>query len=220
MNLTTKKTISREILILLSSIGISLIFFFGTFGYNFYKVVRSNYLFQDINTKEKELDQLSVSFESKQKQHIWYFTISSPIYSNVGSNKEYDTEKEFWNYSLKYTNIDTITKKWKEITEGEYGKLYLTYYKENGFTSPMSIKEFIENNTISNKDSTDYTKSLIVRNEITELKSQRNTLLESKLSFDEQKRYGYISFISLLSVLFGLRYIYYLTKWCIKTLKE
>lgn len=221
MDLKTKKIISKEILILLSSVGISLICFFGIYGYNFYKVVRSNYLFNDINTKQKQSALLSSTFDYKQRKHIWYFNVLSELFENVGSTKEFDTEEKLWNYSLKYQNIDTIKRKWNEMENGPMGHEYMNYYiKMTGFNSPQSVKKFIDENSISNKDSTDYNKALVIQKEIDELANERNLVVDSKLSFKEQKKFGYISFVVLISIFFGIRYLYYLIKWCTKTLKE
>ena len=127
-----------------------------------------------------------------------------------------NSEEKLWNLRSEKYLTDTIkNREWNN--DSEFRNLF---FKELGFKSPQELKNFIKENSISKKDSTDFNKSLVIQNKVNELINERYVLINSNLSLNEQKRFGFVSFILLLSVLFGLRYIYYLTKWCIKTLKE
>ena len=83
MDLKTKKIISKEILILLSSISISFFLFLGTYGYNIYNNYKINNISLNINTKYNESILLSSSFNYKQKKHIWYFEVLSKLFNRI-----------------------------------------------------------------------------------------------------------------------------------------
>jgi len=162
MDLKTKKIISKEILILLLSITISLLCFLGTYGYNYYKVSQSKINENIILLKSKQIDTLSHSYTSK-----------------IENIRKLDGSKDF-----------------------------------------LQVEKILLQNIISIKEKKDYDSSMLIQKGVDSLKNENSNISNSLFSFQSQKRVGYISFILLLSLLFGLRYIYYLTKWCFKNLKE
>jgi hypothetical protein len=89
-----------------------------------------------------------------------------------------------------------------------------------GFKNPEEMKVKIIDHIITKKEIQDFNLSIPINEEIHSLFQEKDKISDSILTFTSQKSIGYISFILLTSVFVGVRYIYYLVKWCIKTIKE
>jgi len=214
-----KKIIAREILILLSAIFISILCFFGTFGYNFYKNLQIENLENQRNSLQKKSDRLNYSFDYKQRNHVWYFESMSREMNFDLSNK-INSEENLWDYTVKanvFGKIDSVNGRWN----GKWKKEGLTeHFKNIGFSTPQKLNNFIIEKSISPGDSLNHKKSIVIGNDLNKLRDRLTTLSELKLKLQEQKIFGYQSFVVLLFLLFGFRYLYYLLKWCIVTLKK
>lgn len=206
MELKSKKIISREILILFSIILLSFTIFIGTYGFNYYKRLKKEKLEKDINEREKNIKNLSNVFDYKQRHHHWIFEQFRFEFSDVGYQKELNDEEKLW---------DRLT----TVGSGIFNKEEMFFFRL-GFPSFTDFKKYIEDKTISNEDSTNYKLSLIQQKEVDNLLVSFHQLEDEILSFREQKNIGYTSLIILLLIMFVLRYVYYLIRWCIKILKE
>ncbi|WP_295654582.1 hypothetical protein [uncultured Mucilaginibacter sp.] len=215
-----KKFIAREILILLSAICISLLCFLGTFGYNFFKDLQIKNLDKHRNSVQRQSDRLNYIFDYKQRNHVWYFENMSREMNFDLSNKIINNEENLWDYTVKanvFGKIDSVNARWN----GKWKKEGLTeHFKNIGFSTPQKLNNFIIEKSISPNDSLNHKKSIAIKSNLDNLSNKLKTLNESKLEQYEQKYFGYQSFVILLFLLFGLRYLYYLLKWCILTLKN
>lgn len=214
-----KKVLAREILIFLTSIVICFFCFIATFGYNLWKNSKiENLKNQIIFTKDKA-EKLDNNFNYKERNHIWYYK-AMVREMNSDQSGVIKTEGDFWNYttgSKIFGNVDTVKARWN----GKWNKNGLTgHFKNIGFLTPQKLNDFIIQKSMTSEDSLNHKKSIQVLKSLDGLHEQISDLDFSKLDSSEQIQFALQIFIILFGLLFICRYIFYLIRWCILTLKN
>jgi hypothetical protein len=215
-----KKIIAREILILLSAIGFSILCLGGTFIYNIYIDYRIGNLKDKASVMQKVSDSTNSNFDYKQRNHQWFFERMSNVFNNVGELKKYDTEQKLWvniRSIRTFNNIDSLILKWNRV--------YLKHdiaarLINNGFDSPQKLYNFLIDKSMTAEDSLNHKKATAIQANIENADSKIAEIHNSKLDFSDEVRFAFLSFVLLLIILFGLRYVYYLVIWCMSTLKS
>lgn len=210
MKLKTKKIIAREFILLNIALALGFISFLCIYPYNYYRSSQADNLDMTIKEKNKIKDSLSYQYKCKSQKKDWFFEkftekFGSDLYKN----------EELWNRILYLAEKDSIKYKWNI-----WAKELVDFNKELGFDTPQKFKEFIDANRLTKKDSTNYTESLKINQDIGTLKERKKEIEIIKLSFKEQVRFGVTSTIVLLIILFAVRYLFYAVRWSIKVLKQ
>jgi hypothetical protein len=215
MKLTTKKIIAREFLAALLVLAIGLTTFLGIYAYNSIKEKKISRLTSEINIASKQVDSLSYSYNKKTDKQNWFFKKWSSTF-DLSEDTLYNTLEKVWKRIDYLAQQDSISYRWKNI----WHKDLVTFHKEIGFQNPEEFKAFIDDNRISEKDKSDFTKSIEKKAIVTELDNQIKETQKSKLSNDEQLDFTTTTILLVCLFIFGFRYLYYGVKWSIRILKE
>jgi hypothetical protein len=215
-----RKIIAKEILILLSAIGISILCFAGTYIYNFIIDYRIGDRKDKASVMQKESDSINYNYDYKQRNHQWFFESMSNVFNNVGESKEYDTEQKLW-VNIRsiptFNNIDSLVLKWNRVyLKHDIGARLI----KSGFDSPQKLYNFLIDKSMTAEDSLNHKKAKAIQADIENINNKIAEIHDSKLHFSDQVSFTSLSFVLLLITLFGVRYIYYLVSWCISTLKS
>lgn len=214
MKLETKKVLAREFMILIAVMVIGLSSFLGTYLYNFYQHKKSKNISKEIYSAKLFADSLSKPFNSKIKQHIWFYNQNN---EKVNLSKAiYNNPRLLWQrldeIALKDSIIIRYHQNWTPELKAIFTKI--------GFKTPEKLLDFINKNRITNTDSLMNVKANDIRKKITILKTEKHIQNSKILSFTSQVEFGWFTFCISLLVFFALRYIYYAIRWSIKILKQ
>jgi len=221
MNHNIKKIVAREILIAICTIIACFLFYWGTYPYNSFKDWQVERAEKEIETQTKLHDSLNSEFDYKQRNHQWFFDRASDEFSiDVGPNKKYDNEAKLWDSIQSFgwvNNPDSVDNAWNRQW---YKDGISNHFKNMGFTTPQQLYYFIKGKTITVNDSLNNKKAITIQNEIDTVNSKIADLKYSKLNSREKKTFSRQFSEIFVGLVFGVRYIYYLVKWCILTLRD
>ncbi len=216
MNKNTKKIISKEILIFLSVLILSVLFFLGLYAYNYRQNSEIIRLTDNIKFKEKEANNLNIDFDYKQRNQQWFFEKMSNYYSNIGENKYINSKDVLWKYFTDNFEKETL-ETWNTISEVNKNNVYLDKVY---FSSLEELKYFITSKSFSEKDISNNQKAKEILNEVRVLNVDLAALYKSLIPLDKQRNFSINLLFVLLCVFFVMRYLFYLIKWCFKNLRE
>jgi hypothetical protein len=215
MKLTTKKILAREFLTLTLVITLGLISFLCTYPYNAIKRNQIENKSIKISEQTKLADSLSFSYKSKHNKQNWFFEKLSNQY-DLSDDTTFDERDEIWKRFNSWTLKDSINYKWEYIWSGEI----TTFFKSIGVQNSNSLQSFIENNTITKTDSSNFNTSLAINAEIAMLSKSKKENKGKIFLYNEQKEFGLKAIYICFIVFFGIRYLFYSIKWSLKTLKQ
>ncbi len=128
-------------------------------------------------------------------------------------------------------NDNNSEEKIKSI-ENNYRKLHAVEFDPLNILLPPFVKEkmteykgqkiFTLSNpiTISPRDSADYNKSIVLNKDTWQDKNKKSDYQKKILSFHEQISFGLTILIVSILILFGTRYLFYIVRWSLNTLKQ
>lgn len=210
----TKKIIAREFLLLLSSLVLTAVFLLGLYIYN-YQIERSiNKYDKIIYFLQIEIDTLEKTYSQKIKQQNW-FSCESNTYFDYGSASNYYSKIwSEWESIHKYNN-DSIEFLWNNLWDIELKNIF----DEIGFESWKELRDFVDDNTLSESELQNMSRVIIAQSDIDLYKSAVMNQHARKIDQNERSKLIKSFVITLLVMVFLLRYIVYAVKWSINTLK-
>lgn len=237
MIIRTKKKIAKEILFLFTVIIFGIISYIGVYFYNLFLENKISNLSNTIKVKTTISDSLGkpyLDFQERIKnEELKFDEYGIPIrskfkrlyYLQDGDRKKLDS-------LINQMHIEKVSSESIKIFEKDFKNLHsVEFYPENKSLPPFVKQKFIEYNgqelfamsnsfAVSSKDSSNYTKSTLLNKELQNERYQIQEYKKSLISSKEQR--SFVLKVSLISFLFLfiLRYIYYLVRWSLNTLKQ
>lgn len=217
MNLSRKKIIAKEFLIILSCLIIlPCIVFVGTYFYDF--KIKS-----DLNKLRELKTNIYNEIQSLQQQSLQInhkISEQKKFYSKIKENGTYERsyksfQDELWKHFESLRKSDSIIFKWNNV----WNDSLIEQLKNLGYTNPEEFNMFIFENTLDSielyaieKINTNKIKISIIINEI--------KYKESKL-FDNNRRIRYMLLTMLFTIIiaYPFRFIVLSIIWSFKTLK-
>ncbi|MCP9751410.1 hypothetical protein [Ferruginibacter sp. HRS2-29] len=238
MNLKNKKIIAREILIFLSTLVISLVTYGVVSVFTNYHSRKITSIQLQIDNTKNAADNLSLNYNSKLENQIEY----AKVYYEAVGNSEESRKYIFFNksgiaYQLKDGNLQLFdvynkienplfpqkrpasTKKINSKKKGKTNSFDELDLNEGLFQTTYD-KKYIQINTILPNDLKSKNESNNLYSKIDSLK-RVSTIHEQKV-FDNSELWDCVFSVLILTItiLFGVRYVIYMIKWSIKTLKQ
>lgn len=211
MKLQTKKIFAKEFLILIMVIVVGIVCFLCTYPYNFYRHSQITSLRKSIVEETKLSDSLAHDYEIKFQKKNWF----SQKFTYKFGFQLYQIE-DLWTRLDDLAKMDSIKFKWENI----WNKELIIFNKEIGLTTPEKFEEFFNTARINTTDIKNYNQSLNIKKETTTLYSQKRVMETKILSFDKQTQFGIKCAFFFGIIVFGLRYVFYVVNWSVKTLKQ
>jgi hypothetical protein len=207
-----KKVIAREFLFIVTGIILFLIGLISLYIFQEYKDECVDEISNEIKSENILKSEYFSILESKKNKKQDYFIYLFKRFDLVPSDGE-DLQKEVWtNYNKKINGNEKEYREWfKDLAED----LKITN-NAFGLKNDKTFKEFIIENTITKQDSLKYNKSY---KKVVNLIRKREILISEQISHYEYYDYLWLIFTIIMIILFGVRYLYYATKWSINTLK-
>lgn len=214
MKLKTKKLIAREILFLFCAVLLSLILFLSVYPFNSFYRMKTNRFNDNIVSENKKADSLSFNYDSKIKQHEWFFEeVKKKADVN---NTEYSSSENLWSILVSDYDKDTIY----YLYENKWSDILISIINDAGFQNAEEFKNFIGKNRITEQDMQGKKNASLVGKEIVNLKSERNTIQGKIISPSEQYNFAYCSLIVILILLYPVRLLFIIFFWSLKTIKQ
>jgi|GEM_PF-1943578 len=213
MTYQTKRIIAREILLLACSGLLAVIIFLLVYPYNWFYQSKISSVEKNIQNESKIADSLGYSYLSKQKKQNWFFDENA---KEGDVSKELNTSNKLWILMEDLLKSDSIEYRYSNV----WNKTILIFLNRIGFNSGKMFKDFIQQNSITEKDIENKKKAVIIENEIAVLDSKKNNYENKILSFDEQRVFSLKVFILILIILYPIRLFYLVVLWAIKILKQ
>jgi len=248
MNIKTRKIIAKELLFLFTVMILGIIGFSCTYPYNFFKEHQIGRLNDSIKRIQNISDSLNNALgnygwqppitDSLVSDTTWLTaTTNSLPPKKIGTNadglpifrKRIPAEKVYDNlikegYTVKNLGggkDDFI----KNISNPINANKFYLHLIDEGFTEKNlgTMDEFVKAMGVRN----DYwekkfkleTKIESLRQQAIKLNSQKNNIHHQIFSFRAQLTFGFFTILFFLIFLFGFRYLFYVLKWSINTLK-
>lgn len=212
METKTKKLIAREFLVLCVVIGLTLLVFLSTFIYNYYQSKQISQIDESIIVKKKGADSLTFPYRKKTtakawfKQTFWNTTKAYGAFTN-----------DDWDSFTKWAKKDTLNNFWSDQFNLDQKKVY----QEMGFAEPKHLVNFFLHHESQQADIDKFNEGkLLEATVINKLKQERNKIIHKKVSAKHRKSIALYTFLILLLLAFGIRYVCNSIRWSIKTLKS
>ena len=207
MKLHLKKIIAREFLLVILAFFLSLIFYLGTYLYNYFRLFQINKIEKSIAINHILVSSLSNPLQVKQ--------VRINLFKENANIEGFDTTG-VWERLVEVEKADSIKYYW----DNKWSKDVIKFTKKQGFLKDEEFKSFILSTKIDTVDIKNYNKSQEFQENVNDFKSQKKILESKVLSGSMQIDFGIGAAIILVFLLFPLRYFFYSTSWSIKTLKE
>jgi hypothetical protein len=178
MELTTKKRIAKEVLLLLSSVVLALFTFMMVYPYNWYCSSKSDEVQKHISALTIQSDSLISQYNSKLKQQQWFYDANL---KESGKVVEFNY-LELWNRLETLYNSDSIEYKYNNV----WNKGLIEIFEKIGFQNSQEFNHFIKTNIFTQDDIDNKLKSDEINSEVSKLKYNKQKWLNKKLSFDKQ----------------------------------
>jgi hypothetical protein len=198
---------AREILFLLSTLLLCILFYISLIGYNQLKSNKNDLLESDLKNIEYTYDSLMKNHKSKIDNQKW---LHEKFYNNY--SKSYKTYDALWDRLVFLYTIDSISVKYNKI----WSKETIDFFTSVGLNSSHSLNDFVENNSLTSEE-TNQIKRLEFDKET--IKRESEEIIREKLTTNEKVARLLAFLWTLLIILFLFRYIYYTIIWSIKILK-
>jgi len=208
MKLKTKKNIAREFLFFFLCISVAVLFFGGTYGYNFIRKTQANNVHKDI---------INESFTVDSLLNIKNMLIESSKEEDTLSKKRTFLENDEI-YDIPFFLVETFLEKHPGAIEKKSFRLFQdtfnidfceihNFITENPEATPIYV--FSRNDTIN-----------IHKSNIKILKTKKDNYENKVLPLDIQLTFVKYLLFGLFILFFGLRYLFYTFRWSLKTLKQ
>lgn len=212
MNIKTKKIVAREFLVFLACLAIAIVTFLIIYPYNNFKQKQIDNLTKDISSKIIISDSLSKAYRLKYEKQLWF---TDRYMSKLGFPKGYSNEK-IWNGLYRIAKTDSVKYKW----ENKWDKDLIAFNKELGFETPQSFQDFILTNIVYKNEIEKNQEAIKINAEADVIRNKIIEIRKKIVPIQNQFKTACIAFIIAVIILFVFRYMFYGTKWSIKTLRS
>ncbi|MFC4263843.1 hypothetical protein ACFOWM_13180 [Ferruginibacter yonginensis] len=227
MKLRVKKIIAREFLILFVVVAISLITFLSVYAYNHYYQNKIDNLTNKISAKKILQDTLANLTNAKKEKQLWFANEYYTNYDFSTSTRKLDFYTESGlpifgkNQNLKmFDRLIELNKKDSLLLIFTRNNIFEEFGKHFNFKTPLDLKNFVTENTITSSDLVKLKQSNTVSNEIKALELEKENAQVKVVSLGTHKHLVIMSFLYSFILLFLFRYSFYGIKWSINTLKK
>ena len=213
MKLEFKKIIAKEFLYFIVIIVLTLLTYFSTFAYNFFKSEQIDKTTTTIFEKNKMKDSLYLSYSSKIKNKKWFFEKFASEFNATEEDNSW--KKEIWNRLEYLAKKDSIKQKW--LT---WDNDLIEFHKKIGQNTAKELTNFVTNNTLSASDIKNQKKVAKINDEINYLEKSKKVKSIQILSDNEKIDFGIKSLLVFIFILVILRHLIASINWSLKTLKK
>jgi len=215
MVVKSKKIIAKEFLLLMLAIGISIIYFFLTFAYNYYYKNEIKKASDKIITKQNYADSLMKTFEQKKYRLDEVQKNINELYSIINSSSLRGGFESYEELSSFLSKPENVSETFELINcYDDLQELFLDY---EDFFSQVGIKE---TEKLTKTDSLEYKKGTKILEEVNIIEKNKKLYLLKLLTIKEQLKFSLYVFIILFIFLFVFRYIYNAILWSYKVLRS
>ena len=214
MKISIKKIIAREFLILIVVVVCGSLCFLCTYPYNYHIKKEIEKLNTKISRKTILKDSLKATYFEKQEKQDWYLN----NFINEFSIYKSRTSEKLWKRTQILTNNDSIKILWENTWSKD--KQIISFFNKIGFSNPIELQNFIKDNSFLKLEKINKNQTISLEKEIQNLNNSKIDKIHKVLSYNKQIEFLKNSVCLLFIILFGLRYIFYASKWSLKTLKE
>ncbi len=232
MNIKTKKLIAKEIIVFFSVILLTLLFWGGTFCYNWVKLIPINKTEKEITQTQFHLDSLeslnpNISITIKENEETIKNDSSiknsrTKLYEGLFEDGFYsDSLLSFEEFNIKYSDIEEIKKLYDFVHKEQLYTKSFSAFQDQFFRDLLSQHQI--ETTPSQTDSINIQRIEDYTNTILKLEQQKEFLRKSKsktLSFDKQINFSIYFIISVLILVYPFRFLYLLLLWALRTIKQ
>ena len=205
-----KKILAREFLLLIITVALAAVSYFGTFAYNYYWTSKSKNISADIWKKLNERDSLRLPAFRKMSNKKDFINKVAEHYETV-----YDSANKVWIRLDNLAKQDSIKYRWKL-----WDSNILQFFHQTDLKTPEEIKAFFDTNRLTKFDLENYEKSKEADRVFNDLEFSRNNCKRNILTYEQQKHFGVYSLFTIIILIFVSRYLIYSIKWCMKILKQ
>jgi len=192
MNLSTKKIIAREFLILAVVLLLSLFAGICIYPYNFYKQNQINAKNDKIHALRKKSDSLSLVYNEKKRVQKIFFNSASLIF---GWSESY---QDLWKLLGEKYHNGSIPVMYNRVPSSDFVK----FLKSEGYDNSEAFEKFLSENLLTKSDSLNYLESEKTDQIIFGVIIESNHIKEKMIDSDEHMKF----FAQVLAILFSIAY--------------
>jgi hypothetical protein len=213
MKLNKKKIIAREFLIVMVCAIVFVLAYLGTLPYNYFVNFKIDNLENESQPIKDSIETLTKSFSDKIGKQKW-FVNEFEKFSATGSS--YNKYTELWERLEYLEKADSIQDKWENVWGSESKEII----QKVGFSNGHQFEQFIESNSLSTNEINQKNSIIPLNNELDKINSRIRTEKYKVLDADEKTEFALACLIIFGVLSFPLRYLIYVIRWSIKTLKQ
>jgi len=214
MELTKKKIIAREFLILVACALLSVLAFIGTKPYNY--IVESR-----IKSLETEYQSLSDTINKIDQSYLYKIKKQKNFIYNMKSNDRLTTDenyREFWIRMKEWVENGKMRKFYEGLRSDM--RDFSNFGRQTGLKTLAEMEDFLQKYSLTPKEVLQNTNRLKLIEEKKGIKGKIKTEKYNVKSFYDRLEFALTFFKIVVLLGFPIRYVFYGVKWSIKILKN
>jgi len=212
MKLHKKKIIAREFLILLGCIALTVFVGLGTIPYNYFVNLHIENLPVSTQTLIKEIHNLEKIYKLKESKQKWFYNENKKRFSEAS----YISFTDLWGRLRDLQKADSIMYKWDNVWDKKVKEMFSAM----GLKSGSDLNRFIAEYSFSKEDLVLKSTANLKYRELDKIRNQMRQGKDLLLDAKEQTNFVLVCFLLISIIVFPIRYLFYIIKWCIKTIKQ
>lgn len=211
------KTIAREFLYFIILLGLSILFFIGTYCHDFYIYWESKSLNESMGTYDDEIIDLKEQIALKHDKQNWVFEEimnNFPVYYTYGLD-----QSKLWVALLDKIPSHKAPYRWSEIDSTAQQSLK-SFFEERRILSADSFVQFMNTYSYTEKELEIVARIKTLHSLKQIVSENKNNLQEQILTFKERFHLTLKFTGALFILLFIIRYLFLGTVWSLNTLNK